>query len=284
MTDRQYSLFSEIEQSNGGAALNTKPVMGGRKARFYDYDGFVAKFNTEQPKTTDDCYTPNDVFDGILGWLDEEVGLDGRQIVRPFYPGGDYENEAYPDGCVVVDNPPFSIFLKIVRFYVQRGIPFFLFGPAQTILNAAKICTVIMSGRGQIIFANGAKVNIGYASNLFGDVVAMTAPALGRRIAACPSQRKEDKRRQQYRIPDEVISFSKLQTMANAGMDFELRRADVAAVINDLDLHPKGMFGTALLVSRAKTEEARAIRVVLSERERRMVDLVSAGKKNDATT
>lgn len=277
MTDRQYSLFSEAEQSNGGAALNAKPVRVDRKAKFYDYDAFVAKFNMEQPKTTDDCYTPHDVFDAVLEWLDEEVGLDGRQIVRPFYPGGDYENEAYPPGCVVVDNPPFSIFIKVVRFYVSRGIPFFLFGPAATMLNAARMCTVIMTSN-TITFENGAKVNAGYASNLFGDIVAMTAPRLSGLIAACDSQKPQSKKKQQYRIPDEVISFSKLQTMAAGGMDFRLRRADVAAVIGDLDLHPKGMFGTALLVSRAKMEEARAIRVELSDRERRLVDSVSAGE------
>ena len=269
-------------------------IVGGEKKpkRFYDYDAFVAKFKTESLKTTDDCYTPRDVFDAILEWLDEEVGLDGRQIVRPFYPGGNYENEAYPDGCVVVDNPPFSIFSKIVRFYTARNIPFFLFGPATTMMSAARLCSVIMPCN-MITFENGAKINVGFASNLFGDIVAMNAPRLGDLIAACDSQKPQSNKKQQYRIPDEVITFSRLETMARGGVDYRLRRCDAAAVINDLDLHPKGMFGTALLVSRAKAEEARAkaeearataeearakaeearaIRVELSDRERRLVE------------
>lgn len=43
--------------------------------------------------------------------------MGGRTIVRPFWPGGDYEDFDYPTGCVVIDNPPFSILSKIVRFY-----------------------------------------------------------------------------------------------------------------------------------------------------------------------
>ena len=47
----------------------------------------------------------------------------------PFYPGGDYEREEYPQGCTVVDNPPFSILSKIVKHYQERGVGFFLFAP-----------------------------------------------------------------------------------------------------------------------------------------------------------
>ena len=275
--DKQYLIVGDEPHT---ANRSTVPAGRGERKpkKLYNYDAFVAKFKTANTKTTDDCYTPHDVFDVVLEWLDEKVGLDGRQIVRPFYPGGDYENEAYPDGCVVVDNPPFSIFLKIVRFYTTRNIPFFLFGPAVTMMNATKLCSVIMTYN-TIIFENGAKVNIGFASNLFGDIVAMSAPRLGDLITACDSQKQQSKKKQQYRIPNEVITFSKLQTIAKGGGSFCLRRCDVAAVIDDLDLHPKEMFGTALLVSRAKAEEARAkaeearaIQVELSDRERRLVE------------
>lgn len=67
-----------------GKKTNT---MGKKEEKLNDYDGFVEKFKPK--KTTDDV-----------------------PIVRPFYPGGDYENYDYPEGCVVVDNPPFSIFAK----------------------------------------------------------------------------------------------------------------------------------------------------------------------------
>ena len=72
-----------------------------------EYDAFVEKFKPK--KTTDDCYTPENVYEAVRDWAVQEYGLEVREIVRPFWPGGDYERFAYPDGCVVIDNPPFSI-------------------------------------------------------------------------------------------------------------------------------------------------------------------------------
>lgn len=94
------------------------------------YRSFVEKFKPK--KTTDDCYTPPAVYDAILSYVIKKYGLQGRPIVRPFFPGGDFENNDYPDGCVVVDNPPFSLSSKIVDFYIGRGIDFFLFAPHLT--------------------------------------------------------------------------------------------------------------------------------------------------------
>ncbi len=58
------------------------------------------------------------MYDVVLKHVRETYNIaDDVPIVRPFYPGGDYENYDYPEGCVVVDNPPFSIFAKILDFY-----------------------------------------------------------------------------------------------------------------------------------------------------------------------
>ena len=49
------------------------------------YDEFVEKF---QPKlTTDDCYTPENIYEAVAGWVAEEYGVDRRAFVRPFWPG-----------------------------------------------------------------------------------------------------------------------------------------------------------------------------------------------------
>ena len=37
-----------------------------QKHLFEDYDGFVEKFKPK--KTTDDCYTPPDVYDCVSDW------------------------------------------------------------------------------------------------------------------------------------------------------------------------------------------------------------------------
>ena len=75
---------------------------------------FVYKF---RPKTTtDDCYTPPAVYDAVKNWVNENLlDLTGWFILRPFRLGGDYLRENYPDGSVVIDNPPFSIYSQIVR-------------------------------------------------------------------------------------------------------------------------------------------------------------------------
>ena len=88
------------------------------------YEEFVEKFKPK--KTTDDCYTPQEVYDCVADWVAEKYGLDRSTFVRPFWPGGDYEMFDYPDGCVVVDNPPFSILSRIVAHYAWKKIKFFL--------------------------------------------------------------------------------------------------------------------------------------------------------------
>ena len=60
------------------------------------YEEFVEKFKSK--KTTDDCYTPPGVYAVIKDWACKEYSIDPAKIVRPFYPGGDYENFDYPEG------------------------------------------------------------------------------------------------------------------------------------------------------------------------------------------
>jgi hypothetical protein len=50
------------------------------------YNAFLDKF--EPAKTTDDCYTPDVVYDAVAAWVEKEYGLDKENFVRPFYPGG----------------------------------------------------------------------------------------------------------------------------------------------------------------------------------------------------
>ena len=60
-----------------------------RQLSFTDYDGFVDKFKPK--KTTDDCYTPPAVYEAVIDYVNRNVSpLEGREIVRPFWPGGDY--------------------------------------------------------------------------------------------------------------------------------------------------------------------------------------------------
>lgn len=152
-----------------------------------EYDEFVSKF--EQKKTTDDCYTPSEVYNVVRDWAVDHYGLQGKKLIRPFYPGGDFEGEEYPEGCVVLDNPPFSIISKICAWYDERGIKYFLFAPTLTLFNAngGKENYVVSAAR--VIYENGAVVNTSFATNL-GDYKIEVAPELRRAIESANANKK----------------------------------------------------------------------------------------------
>ena len=90
---------------------------------------------------------------------------NGEQIIRPFKPGGDYENEEYPEGCIVLDNPPFSILSKIVKFYNDNNIKYILFAPALTCIRYSKYGSIAFLIN-EVIYENGAKVKTSLITNI----------------------------------------------------------------------------------------------------------------------
>ena len=148
-------------------------------ARGETYEEFVAKFNKEAPKTTDDCYTPPEIYEVVLEWAKEHLHIGDRPVVRPFYPGGDFENFDYPANCVVVDNPPFSIFAKILKWYNERGIDFFLFAPSLTSIREG---VTFVSVDAVIQYENGARVSTAFVTNMMGNLLCITAPELNENI------------------------------------------------------------------------------------------------------
>lgn len=137
------------------------------KNLFSDYDGFVDKFVAK--KTTDDCFTPPALMDIIIEYVNEKHPLKDMQIIRPFFNGGDFENVDYTPNSIVIDNPPFSILAKICRFYIEKGVKFFLFAPHLTLFSSDIDITYIVTSS-DITYENGAKVRTSFVSNLFGDV------------------------------------------------------------------------------------------------------------------
>lgn len=153
-----------------------------REEKLNDYEGFVGKFKPK--KTTDDCYTPQGVYEIIKNWVDKNVSpLDGVHIVRPFYPGGDYEHYDYPDGCIVLDNPPFSILAKIRAFYNSKGIKYFLFAPHLTLFSAPREGETYIVADVGIEYENGAVVNTSFITNLTPDCKIRVVGSLKSEIA-----------------------------------------------------------------------------------------------------
>ena len=246
-----------------------------------EYQEFVDKFKPK--KTTDDCYTPPLIYDTIRDWACKKYAIDPACIVRPFYPGGDYENFEYPDGCVVLDNPPFSILSKICAFYLDRGIRFFLFAPSLTAFSGRSVAMrmnhIICDA--DITYENGAVVRTAFVTSFGGDIIAQTAPDLRKAIEAALEKLKAETRREipKYEYPDYVLTAAMLQKYSKYGVELTVRRGD-CTLISRLDSQKdcgKSIFGGGLLLAeRAAAERAAAHKWELSDREKAVVASLGA--------
>lgn len=199
------------------------------------------------------------MYDAIAEWACHEYGFDRSEIVRPFYPGGDFENFYYHDGCVVVDNPPFSILSKIVKLYLAKGIRFFLFCQGTTALQAKGVCAICVGA--QLTYDNGAKVNTSFLTNLEQGIRARTAPKLLKMIVEANKQSITSKPMPKYEYPDEVVTASALNILSKRGINYSIS-SDDCLDIDKLDHqkdYGKSIFGNGLLLSeRAAAERAAA--------------------------
>lgn len=250
--------------------------MSQSRISFEDYDGFVEKFKPK--KTTDDCYTPPEVYAVVLDYVRERWGVEEADVVRPFWPGGDFEAFEYHDGCVVVDNPPFSILARIQEFYIDRGIRFFLFAPSLTCLsgrNCMEVDHIVCDCK--VTYENGAVVHTGFVTNLDEENVLESDPELGRRLNEANNARLRNtsKTLPKYNYPYDVITAASAQWLAAHGTQFRVSRRDACRIsaLDEQRERGKGIFGGGLLLSkaaaaeRAAAERAAAERWHLSERE-----------------
>lgn len=255
-------------------------------SKLEDYDGFVEKFKPK--KTTDDCYTPEEVYGIIIDYVRNICDIEGRKIVRPFYPGGDYENFEYPAGCVVIDNPPFSLFSKIIGFYLDRFIDFFLFGPHLTLFSSGhQDYTAIVCGA-DIEYENGAIIKTSFATNMLGSLKVVNSPDLYVKLMSIRESKKSNLPKYEY--PNNVLTVSSVWALTTKGIPFKVDRRDTA-FCRSLDSqrpHKKTIFGAGYLLSeKAAAEKAAAERAAaekaaaekenviiweLSEREKMIID------------
>ena len=226
-----------------------------QKGLFNDYEGFVEKFKPK--KTTDDCYTPPAVYDYVLQYV--------------------------ADNCVVIDNPPFSIIAQIVRFYLKRGIKFFLFAPHLTLFSADLDCTRIVCGAA-IVYENGAKVNTSFLSNMFGEAGVIGDPVLYEGIDAICSAPKAELPK--YKYPDCVLMVSDVAYIVKNKGEIRIDKREMLhrSALDAQKKHGKTIYGSGFLISHTAAERVAAERAAvkkeaivweLSEREMRIVEKLS---------
>lgn len=224
------------------------------------YQEFLQKF--EAKKTTDDCYTPENIYECVKKWVLKEYRLGKPPIIRPFYPGGSYQNEHYPKNCVVIDNPPFSIISEICAWYTERNIPYFLFAPTLTLLGIMRGEASYVAVGSAVVYENGAQVNTSFVTNLGEDKI-LAAADLREKMDEENKKNlaKQHKQLPNYSYPNEVITATMLCQLAKYGETFRLNRADVA-FIRSLDAQKgcgKDLFGSGFLLSeKAAAEKAAA--------------------------
>ena len=228
-----------------------------------EYKAFVEKFKPK--KTTDDCYTPENVYSVVRDWAVAHYGIKpDAEIVRPFWPGGDYEAFDYPDGCVVIDNPPFSIISKIVRFYDAHGVRFFLFAPYLTNFSIGAGCAGVnhVIAPCTVRYENGANVSTSFVTNL-GDDFILSAPDLMDAIdkANDANLKSAKKSLPKYVYPDCVVTSASFGYLCRHHTPFSLKRSE-CAFIRKLDAQgDNGIFGGGFIISeRAAAERSAAER------------------------
>ena len=237
-----------------------------------EYQEFLEKFKLK--KTTDDCYTPAPVYDAVARYVEETYGVSRANFVRPIYPGGHNQCEKYPAGCVVVDNPPFSIMSDILKFYHERGIRFFLFAPTLTLFSSSSssTCTALPCAI-TVIYENGASVNTSFLTNLEDRSIRFrSAPKLYAMVSEGVDEFTRTLRKSlpKYSYPPHIITSTWVGALSRLGIDFVVPVDESEGIIG-LDSQKaagKAIYGNGYIVSDAVKAEREKAEREKAEREK----------------
>ena len=138
------------------------------------------------------------------------------------------------------------------------------------------------------MYENGAVVRTAFVTNMGGDVVARTAPDLGRLIEQAVRTLRAETARSlpKYEYLDHVVTAALMQRYSRYGVEWEIRREDCVPIgaLDHQRTHGKAIFGGGLLLSdkaaveRAAAERAAAKKWALSARE--MAIVAHMGEEN----
>ena len=231
------------------------------------YEAFRAKFQPK--KTTDDCYTPENIYETVKNWAVEQYSLHGREIVRPFWPGADFRDLEYPQNCVVIDNPPFSILSDICKEYRIRHIDYFLFAPSLTLfaINSGRENYIVCGT--QVTYENGANVATSFVTNLDGPKINVS----GDLSTAIDRENRKNldgvkTKHPKYDYPVSVATAAKLQKMANRGVSLEIAQEEAVFIrcLDEQKTHGKAIYGSGFLLSESAAAEKAAAEKAAAEK------------------
>lgn len=217
------------------------------------YNDFVAKFGRK--KTTDDCYTPEPVYEAVKQWLklvlycNTPYDLDKLDIIRPFYPNHDYLTINYLENDFVLDNPPFSLYSKIVRNYMRMNVKFFLFAPVLSLFVPDSGANYVITGA-NVRYANGARVRTSFVTNILPYKILI---AHGLQQAIHDAQRTNTAKTYRPAMPEQYWSSAQLLRFAN-NSDFNFKPITATEDFIKYDNNNKKIFGAAIKIGENDNE------------------------------
>lgn len=251
--------------------------------------------NGRNINSLDECYTSPEVYDTVLNYAIERYHLQGKHIVRPFVPSGNYQQYVYDKNDVVIDNPPFSMTTKITKWYINHDIPFFLFINGQYAVSLSRglhgKATVIATNANCSFYhkPNNKLIKMGFVTNLEPkDIVIRGDVALTNKLNSLVKKKALNK----YQYPKNIIRNSDVLTAINRGVELKLTTNN--CLFEDrLDYHKEhklsGVVGGCYLVDDNVYNEYKAAmekaplythHVIFSEREKAIIEHLNA-KKDD---
>lgn len=248
--------------------------------------------NGRNINTGDECYTPPAVYDTVLEYAVERYHLQGKHIVRPFVPSGNYQQYVYDQNDVVIDNPPFSMTTKITKWYVNHNIPFFLFVNGLYGVSLSRglhgKATVIVTNANVSFYNEGneKRIKLGFVTNLEPKNIIIRGDAtLTNRLNGLITK-KSFKR---FRYPDNFLKNNDILAALQRNVELKLT-TDNCRFEDNLDYHKAQMhakqqrfetFGGGYLVNDKLYNEFKeslkhdlpgTYRVTLSTREQKLIE------------
>lgn len=181
--------------------------------------------NGRNINTLDECYTSPEVYDTMLNYAIDRYNSQGKHIVRPFIPGGDYQKYVYGENDVVIDNPPFSMTTKIAKWYINHGIPFFLFINGLYAVSLSRglhgKATVIATNANASFYhkPNNKVVKLGFVTNLEPKNIVLRGDVT---LTGKLNDLVKKKALNKYQYPENMITNSDVLAAIRRGVELQL--------------------------------------------------------------
>ena len=208
----------------------------------------------------DEFYTKPEIYEAVKNYAVNEYSLQGREIVRPFWKGGDYKNFNYPIGGVVIDNQPFSKSAEIVDFYLEKGIDFFLFCQTQrslSLLKTERDITLIICSEKMKYDNREEKISTSFITNLDKKYRVKTAIELSRKFREIQGGLAKASA---YKYPDNFVVGHMLERYAKNDIDFSVEKEDcyIKSILTMADGKKVHAFGGGLVLQGKAADKKKA--------------------------